>query len=218
MSWAGLMNNSIEDEGESFVSRSSFSASMGPSMKGKGPALKSRSRKVTVAMSETSKRLEAALLERELSPPRPEDDASFKKDVVMNAAAARKLMLGNAGKTMAEKQNEAAKIYAMERKKKQNAAATKIQAWFKMCRVALFGPLAYLHYSRLAKKNAAANMIQRVYRGHVARHDPDWEIMIQFRVVEHHAAVDLQRVARGHMGRLRFSETKWHAEVGALER
>jgi hypothetical protein len=217
MSWAGL-NNSIEEEGESFVSRTSFSASMGSSIKGKGPALKSRSRKVTVAMSESSKRLETSLLERELSPPRPQDDASFKRDIVMSKAAARKLMLGNAGKTMADKQIEAAKINAIEKTKKRNAAATKIQAWFKMCRVALFGPLAFLHHSRLAKKNAAANKIQRVYRGHVARHDPDWEIMIQFRVVEHHAAVDLQRVARGHMGRLRFNDTKWHAEVGALER
>jgi len=83
----------------------------------------------------------------------------------------------------------------------QEASALKIQAWYRMMRYSKAGPLALVLRKNNRIRKYAATKIQRVYRGHLSRHDPDLELRIEIRRLEHCCAILLQSVTRGHLKR-----------------
>jgi hypothetical protein len=80
-------------------------------------------------------------------------------------------------------------------------SAVRIQAWFRMMRYAKSGPLALVFRKNQLRRKHAAIKLQRVIRGHRARHDPDLELRIEIRRLEHCCAIMIQSVTRGHQKR-----------------
>ena len=74
----------------------------------------------------------------------------------------------------------------------RNSAALKIQSWYRMCRYSILGPLALGRRKRTLKRINAVVNLQRVFRGHRARHDPDLELRIEIRRLEHCCAILIQ--------------------------
>jgi len=85
----------------------------------------------------------------------------------------------------------------------QTKSAVKIQAWYRMMRYSRAGPLALVFRKNERKRKYAATEVQRVYRGHRARHDPDLDLRIEIRRLEHCCAIMIQSVTRGHIHRSR---------------
>ena len=83
----------------------------------------------------------------------------------------------------------------------QEASALKIQAWYRMMRYSKAGPLALVARKNSRIRLNAVTKIQRVFRGHLARHDPDLELRIEIRRLEHCCAILIQSVTRGHQKR-----------------
>lgn len=125
--------------------------------------------------------------------------------VTINSAQARKIMMGMS--TVLQRR-PAFKSDFEARRQELETAAVKVQAWYRMTRIAYSGPLAFLHRRKKEGKEKAASTVQRVYRAHVARHSADMELRIEFRLLDHAAAVQVQKVARGHMGRVKFQKVK----------
>lgn len=83
----------------------------------------------------------------------------------------------------------------------QEASALRIQAWYRMIRYSKGGPLALVARKNNRIRLNAVTQIQRVFRGHLARHDPDLELRIEIRRLEHCCAILVQSVTRGHQKR-----------------
>ncbi|KAJ1471947.1 hypothetical protein T484DRAFT_3475724 [Baffinella frigidus] len=97
-------------------------------------------------------------------------------------------------------------------------AATKLQSWWRMCRMAKIGPLAFMARRSNNHRTRAVLHLQRVYRGHVARSSGYLGDILWARERRHFATLRLQRVVRGHWARQDVAYIKYLAEEWKLFR
>lgn len=111
-----------------------------------------------------------------------------------------------------------AKAEQAHQAEREQLAATKIQSWFRMCRHAKFGGLAFLYRKHFQMQTTAVQVLQRVYRGHLARHSEDFRLRLDFRRLEHNCAITIQSVTRGHLDRKAVRDALQQAEDDRVKR
>jgi hypothetical protein len=136
--------------------------------------------------------------------------------IVLNQAAARSIMVNMA---MSLSVKSKTKLVAPNDVKKYVDAAIKLQSWWRMSRVCKESVLSPFFLKKQLRRSKAATDVQRVYRAYMARHkNKDLDLRIALRILEHMAALKVQRVVRGHNGRVRFDKTKKYGDSVYVER